>query len=51
MNEVLVIDFNLDLNFYDEINKIRTSLNTSNQPTPIAKTSTGLNYILGLDDE
>ena len=42
---------NLDLNFYDEINKIKTSLNQSNQPTPITKTSTGLNYILGLDDE
>jgi len=42
---------NLDLNFYDEINKIKTSLNGSTQPPAKVRTSSGLNYIMGLDDE
>ena len=42
---------NLDLNFYDEINKIKTSLNESTQPPAKVRTSSGLNYIMGFDDE
>ena len=47
---------NLDLNFYDEINKIRSGLNNIKQhsqppATVKAKTSSGLNYIMGYDDE